>query len=229
MKKNIRNTALAIGLMALVMVGCKKDTFQNFEPTENLDYELQSMVNQAQDDGDLLEVYVDENTSEIAVQNEGISADYLVNEEDFSSPSNSSNQADNSRKHIADNSFIRCLAHLNLDSAQKRKLAIVLAEYKHCNASAIKRARSIHADLQKKFKELVAEQVKLYRNNEITKEEFEARIKRIRNAFHKELRELQLKDKLQDAFKNCHDKLLRQIHGILTERQWLAFVKCYKR
>lgn len=230
MKSNLKNTALAIGLMALGMVGCKKDTLnQNFATTENLDYQIQSLVNQTQTDGEALEVYVDNNTSEIAVQNEGISTDYLVSSEDFDGTVSSSDPSDNSRKHIRDNSFIRCLKQLKLDTTQMRKVGYVLAEYKHCNASAIKRARAIHAKLKDKYKELVEVQVKLYRNNEITKEELEARIKRIRMAFHKELRELQLKEKLNEAFKNCHDKLLRQLHGILTERQWDAFVKCYKR
>lgn len=230
MKRNLTNTALAIGLMALGMVACKKDTLnQNFSTTENLDYQIQSLVEQTQNESDVLEVYVDENTSQIEVQNEGISTDYLVSSEDIGGADNSSDPSTNARKHIRDNSFIRCLKQLKLDTSQMRKVGYVLAEYKHCNASAIKRARAIHADLQKKYKELVEAQVKLYRNNEITKEELAARIKRIRMAFHKELRELQLKEKLHEAFKNCHDKLLRQLHGILTERQWDAFVKCYKR
>ncbi|NUM32016.1 MAG: hypothetical protein HUU47_06800 [Bacteroidetes bacterium] len=230
MKRNLKNTALAIGLMALGMVGCQKDTLnQNFTDSENLDYQIQSLVTQTDNESDVLEVYLDDNTSEIAVQNEGIPTDYLVTSEDLSETSGAIGGNTDNRKHIKDNSFLRCLKGLGLDSDQYRKLAIILAEFKDCNASAIKRARTIHAELQKKYKELAEAQIKLYKNNEITKSELEARLKRIRMAFHKELRDLHLKEKLADAFKNCHDKMLRQLHGILTDRQWAAFVKCYKR
>lgn len=230
MKRNLKNTVLAIGLMALGMVGCQKDTLnQNFATSENLDYQIQSLVTQTDNESDVLEVYVNENTSEMSVENEGIPTDYLVTSEDMNGATGSMGDNSDKRKHIRDNSFIRCLKSLGLDDDQNKKLAIILAEYKDCNASAIKRARAIHAGLQDKYKELAAAQIKLYRNNEITKDELEARLKRIRMAFQKELRELHLKEKLHDAFKNCHDKMLRQLHGILTERQWAAFVKCYKK
>lgn len=80
-----------------------------------------------------------------------------------------------------------------------------------------------------KYKDLAAEQAKLLRAEKITKTEYEQRMARLRHAFQKELRELQLKDKVNEALKDCHAKFLRHLNSILTDRQWKAFVDCYKK
>jgi DNA anti-recombination protein RmuC len=139
---------------------------------------------------------------------------------------NLSGRHSSGRDDIRNHSFMRCLRDLKLDSAQMRQLRMALKDYNDCNTSAIHRARAIHAKLAAKYKDLAAEQAQLLKDGKITKAEFQQRIERIRKAFQKELRELQLKEKVNAALKDCHAKFLRQLNGILTERQWNAFVAC---
>ena len=229
MKRNFKNAALAIGIMALAFIGCRKEKMiLNPSLNDVSESDIQALVAQTESESESLEITYNEVTGEMYAANEGIAADYLVTEENFDvnpTPTGSNS----SENEVEDHSFIRCLKDLKLDEDQIKKIRIALGEYKDCKASAIKRARAIHEKLEAKYKELAEEQLKLLRAGKITKKEYEQRIARLRYAFQKELRELQLEEKLHEALKDCYSKFLRQLHGILTERQWKAFLNCYKK
>jgi hypothetical protein len=226
MKHYLKQAAFAFGIMAIALIGCRKESL-NLNPSLNpsSESEIQSLVIQTDQESEALETTFNESTNEIAVVNEGLAADYLVTEYDFNTESGS----DPANASSLNRSFIRCLKDLKLEEDQIKKIRMALTDYEDCKSSAIKRARAIHHDLVAKYRELAAEQAKLLRAGKITKAEFEQRISRLRHAFMKELRALQLKEKLNEALKNCHNKLLRQINGILNERQWKAFIACYKK
>jgi hypothetical protein len=228
MKRNFKKAALAFGIMALAFIGCRKEQL-NLNPAlnTNSETEIQALAVQTETEDNV--ILYDDVTNEMVAANEGISVDYLVNSDDLDENENLSGRHSSGRDDIRNHSFMRCLRDLKLDSAQMRQLRIALKDYNDCNASAVHRARAIHAKLAAKYKDLAAEQAQLLKDGKITKAEFQQRIERIRKAFQKELRELQLKEKVNAALKDCHAKFLRQLNGILTERQWNAFVTCYKK
>lgn len=228
MKRNFKKAALAFGIMALAFIGCRKEQL-NLNPAlnTNSETEIQALAVQTETEDNV--ILYDDVTNEMVAANEGISVDYLVNSDDLDENENLSGRHSSGRDDIRNHSFMRCLRDLKLDSAQMRQLRIALKDYNDCNASAVHRARAIHAKLATKYKDLAAEQAQLLKDGKITKAEFQQRIERIRKAFQKELRELQLKEKVNAALKDCHAKFLRQLNGILTERQWNAFVACYKK
>ena len=233
MKRNLKIALLAIGIMALTFTGCKKE-LMNVNPalTNFSETEIQALAVQSDAENEASEILYDEATNEMVAVNEGIAYDYLVTVEDFNN--SGAYRLDSmidarSTSNIKDHSFVRCLHGLKLEEDQIKKIRIALGGYNDCKASAIHRARAIHAHLVAKYKDLAHEQAKLLRAGKITKEEYEARIARIRHAFQKELRELQLKEKLNEALKDCYTKFLRQLNGILTERQWKAFLACHKK
>ena len=228
MKRNFKKAALAFGIMALAFIGCRKEQL-NLNPAlnTNSETEIQALAVQTETEDNV--ILYDDVTNEMVAANEGISVDYLVNSDDLDENENLSGRHSSGRDDIRNHSFMRCLRDLKLDSAQMRQLRIALKDYNDCNASAVHRARAIHAKLAAKYKDLAAEQAQLLKDEKITKAEFQQRIERIRKAFQKELRELQLKEKVNAALKDCHAKFLRQLNGILTERQWNAFVACYKK
>lgn len=228
MKRNFKKAALAFGIMALGFIGCRKEQL-NLNPAlnTNSETEIQALAVQTETEDNV--ILYDDATNEMVAANEGISVDYLVNSDDLDENETLSGRHSSGRDDIRNHSFLRCLKDLKLDSAQMRQLRMALKDYNDCNASAVHRARAIHAKLAAKYKDLAAEQAQLLKDGKITKAEFQQRIERIRKAFQKELRELQLKEKVNAALKDCHAKFLRKLNGILTERQWKALVACYKK
>lgn len=227
MKNLIKKSALVLGIAFIALTGCRKENVDlNSTINPSSESDIEALVTQTDQENESVAIIYDESSNEITASNEGIAADYLISEADLEAetPANST-----SASTLADQSFLRCLKSVNPDADQVKKLRIALADYEDCKASVIKRARAIHHDLVLKYRDLAKEQAKLLRLGKITKAEYEARIQRLRHAFKKELRALQLKDKVDAALKDCHAKLLRQIHAILSERQWKAFIDCYRK
>lgn len=233
MKRTLKISALVIGMMALALTGCKKDKLVEQNATTQAitsgDEDITALVIQAEEDDNNIEATYNESTEDISMENEGIAYDYLVEASDIDADESSQDAAVAKRKKIRQKSFIYCLRKTNPSKDQVRKLKYAIGEYAKCKESAIKRARAIYAKLHAKYKKLAHEQIRLYKAGKITKKELHQRLLRIRHAFKKELRELKLKEKLHTALKNCYKGLLKDIKGVLTERQWKAFVECYRR
>lgn len=230
MNRTLKISALAIGMMALVMTGCKKEKLveQNATTTQlaETDADILGLVNQADLVEDNMEVTYNESTEDLTMANDGIAADYLVEENDLDADENSNDATVAKRKNIRQNSFIKCLRTLDLSKDQVRKIKYSIKSFKNCRESSIKRARAIYAQLYAKYKKLAVEQIRLYKAGKITKKELVNRITRIRYAFHKELRSLKVK--VNAALKNCYKKFLTNLKGTLTDKQWIKFICCYK-
>jgi len=234
MNQTLKISALAIGMMAIVFTGCKKDKLVEQNATTSqladseTDIDILGLVDQADNADNNIEVIYNEGSEDLTMANDGIAADYLVEENDLDADENSSDATVAKRKNIRQNSFIKCLRTLDLKKDQVRKIKYSIGEYRNCRASAVKRARAIYAKLYAKYKALAVTQIRLYKAGKITKKELINRITRIRYAFHKELRTLKLKEKLDAALKNCYTKFLRNLKGVLTQKQWIQFICCYK-
>jgi hypothetical protein len=101
--------------------------------------------------------------------------------------------------------------------------------YKDCKDKAVIRAKTIYRELQVKYKTKYSRIYNAFINGSITREKFKTLVAELRIEFKKELRSLHLKEKLDENFKACFRKFLVGLHPILSERQWNAFVTCYKR
>lgn len=228
MKTHLKSVALAVGIMAVLITGCKREDLNPSNVITAQD-EIQALVAQTESEQTEPVITFDEVSGVMAAVNEGVAPDYQVIPEDLDADETSPNAGVRSRKPIRDHSFMRCLRNLHLDSTQRPQVKRALAEYHDCKTSALKRAAAIHHQLQVKYRDLAQQQMDSLKDSTITRAEYKARINRIQQAFQKELHELQLREKLGDALKACHDKFLRALNGILSDRQWKAFVACYRR
>ena len=184
--------------------------------------EINALVDQALTGLDLQEVYTDKPDMGIYMENDGIPADFLVEESDLESK-------DTLRQKIRDHSFVACLRGLNLAEKQVYEIKQDIKVYQECKEIAMQRAKAIYRDLQEKYK---AKYKKIYdalEGGSISKEKFITLVTELKIEFLRELKSLQVKEKLHGVFKNCFGIFLKDLNGILTERQWNAFVECYKR
>jgi len=87
----------------------------------------------------------------------------------------------------------------------------------------------IYRELSEKYKVKYQRLWNAYQDGTITKEEFREKVTELKAAFKKELREMHFKEKLDDTLKVCLRKFFKALHETLSERQWNAFVECYKQ
>jgi hypothetical protein len=210
-------------LVTLILFpGCKKENSTNHASYED---QIMIMVNKAGSDMDNQKVLTDDTSQTIYMINDGITADFLADDscmeenEQVISPEN---------KFIRDHSFIHCLRGLSLSETQKAKIIQDLRVYKGCTEYAIQRAKTIYHDLRESYKVKYQRLSNAYQNGSITREEFRKKVAELKTAFKKELREMHLKEKLDDALKSCLRKFFKSLHETLTTRQWNAFVECNK-
>jgi hypothetical protein len=208
-------------LVTLILFpGCKKENSNNQASYED---QILIMVNKAGSDMDNQEVLTDDASQTIYMINNGIAADFLADEscmeenEQVISPEN---------EFIRDHSFIHCLRGLSLSETQKAKIIQDLQVYKGCTEHAIQRAKTIYLDLRENYRIKYQRLWNAYQNGTITREELHKKVAELKAAFKKELREMHLKEKLDDALKSCLRKFFKALHETLTARQWNAFVEC---
>lgn len=224
----LKKLAVVFGMIAIGVVGCKKEDLNQIT-TSTSQSDIQALAVQAETENSNKEVLLIDATGNMEAVNAGIAYDYLVAKEDLTADERSSNAGVKARGPIREKSFIGCLRRLDLDSNQVGQIKTALANYADCKSSAISRARAIHQSLVDKYKALAQAQVQLYKDSTITKAELDQRLMRLRKAFAADLRDLELKEKIGDALKNCHLAFLKELKGILTERQWKAFVACHRK
>jgi hypothetical protein len=219
MKKVNQIPIILLSVVFIVFTACKK---QNEPAKVSPENEILALADLAINGLDEKEVYSDNPDLGIYMENEGIPPDFLVNETDMEGK-------DTLRAKIRDRSFIACLRGLNLEETQVTEIKKDLTTYRECNEQAMNRAKAIYRDLHEKYKAKYKRIYADFQNGTITKEKFKALITELKIHFLKELRSLHLKEKLDEAFKQCFRNFLKNLHSILTERQWNAFVECYKR
>ena len=228
MKNVIQKATLVLGVVLLAFTACKKQDMEKVVGSTT-ETDLIALVDQAGSDM-LIEEANDVTPDEgVALIDEGISADFLVVAADLDETEGPNGLDDKQRNHVRSHSFIACLRKVELSERQQMAIKKALANYENCKESAVKRARAIHAKLVAAYKEKFERLQKAFRNGDLTEKEYKEAVHRLRMAFNKELRSLQLHEKLDAAFKNCYKEFLGNVKNILTEKQWAAFVECHKR
>ena len=219
MKKVNRLLFIILIIALAAFTGCNK---QNDSATDPSGDEINALTDQAIKGFETQEVYSDEPEKSIYMQDNGIPPDFLVEETDLEGK-------DTLRKHIRDHSFIECLRGLNLTEAQKSEIKKGIREYRDCKEDAVNRAKAIYRELVEKYKIQYERLREALKNGTISKEKFKELVIELKIEFRRELHGLQMNEKLHDAFKTCFRRFLKDLHSILTEWQWKAFVECYKR
>lgn len=227
MNKMIQKATVVLGVALIAFSACKKDNVQNIVTATD----ETALVAQAGADMDNVGVYSDNNNANIYMDNDGIAAEFLVEEVDgdLISAAAGGGADDSVRNRIREHSFIRCLHGLSLTDTQKLQIRMALRNYAGCKEAAVKRARAIYAELQKLYRAKAEKYLQAYKAGKITKDELETAMRDLRIAFKKELRAKHLDEKLDAAMKACFGEFVGKLHHILSEEQWKAFVKCHRR
>lgn len=225
--------ALVLGVALTAFTACKKENVQSIVAANTAETDRTALVDQAGTDMNAVDPGNDAPEMGVYLVDEGISADFLATEADYSddlvpAAGNDSNEL-RLRDYVKAHSFVACLHRIKLSNDQIAATKKAMASYEDCKKSAVTRARDIYAKLKASYKEKADRLLAAYKNGDITKDQLEAKMKDLRIAFLKELRSLQLQDKVQDAFKKCYRSFLEDMHSILTEAQWKQFVMCHKR
>lgn len=223
MKKLCSISFIVILGTMVILSACKKENSGNQASYED---QIMIMVNKAQSDMDNQEVLTDNSSHTIYMINDGIAVDFLADE---SYMDENGQEISAEIKFIRDHSFIHCLRGLSLSEDQKAGIKQDLRVYKACTQQAIQRAKTIYHELREKYKVKYQRLWNAYQDGTLTKEEFLKKVTELKAAFKKELREMHYKEKLDDALKVCLRKFFNALRETLSERQWNAFVECYKQ
>ncbi len=215
MKLKFISTGLALALIMMIAVtGCKKETVI---ADDSAKYEAQLIIDDA--DKSYNEVVVSEGgeTTEFSAENEGLPEAYTLIETDMD---------DAGFKRGVDKRYFACLKKLNLSDTQVAQLRKALRAFEECKAMDIKRHREAYAKLLLRIENGRKELVAQLKNGKITRAQFEKGIQELRADFIKSLR--YIKESYAKTLKACYEKFLRASREILTDRQWKAFVDCYR-
>lgn len=120
-----------------------------------------------------------------------------------------------------------CLSKLGLDTIQIQKIRRAFAAYEDCKASIVKRHAAAFSQLIERRNAAMQTLVKMRRNGNITQKEFVNKVKELNRKF-KQAR-FELAEKSRAALDNCYKKMLGALKDVLTDRQWKAFVDCYRK
>jgi hypothetical protein len=210
---------ISIVLLLVVFTACTKQNETTRVPSED---EIIALTDKAITGMDTQEIYTDDTCQVFYMKNDGISFDFLVEETDLEGK-------DTLRQKIRDHSFIACLRLLNLTETQVSEIKQDIKVYRECKGNAVQRAKAIYRELHEKYKAKYKRIYAALQDGSISKEKFKTLVAELKIEFRRELKSLQLKEKLHEAFKNCFRIFLKDLHSILTERQWNAFIECYKR
>ncbi|MEZ4805232.1 MAG: hypothetical protein R2852_07060 [Bacteroidia bacterium] len=222
MKKKLNIWIAAVAFAAVLFTACSKEETQiNTSPSASELSIPEIDVLSTIADEEFINSEIDGGTEaeEFTVQNDGIPDAYQVSESslDFNS---------NAKRGLHVDRFKACLSKLKLSSDQIMKLRHLYKEYQGCNASIIKRYKHALRQMQIKYNGKYHALVKALRNGRITKAEFEKHVKVLRAEFKRAKYNLAVKSRA--ALKTCYIKMLRGMHGVLNDRQWKAFVNCYR-
>lgn len=215
-----RNNIFRIAGFALILLftatGCKKEKVQQ-AIEDNTRYEVEAMMNDADESYNKAEFTEGDETTEFQAENEGLHEAYTLIETDMD---------DAGFKRGLEKRFLSCLRKLNLSDTQVAQMRKAFRAYEECKANDVRLHREaykkLHIRIEAKRKELIA----LLRDGKISRQQFEEKMKMLRADFHDSLREI--KKKHAAHLKLCYEKFLRHLKSIMTDRQWKAFVDCYR-
>jgi hypothetical protein len=221
MKNQILKTGILLFAAAtFTLSSCKKEMVtpivETAQEVTNNDINLTVIADQV--DADYLALEIDGGDENIAFSslNDGLIEEYLLGASSFDKSEKGNN-----------NKLIRCLKGVDLSSDQIAKIRKALAAYEDCKATSIKKHRAAYGELKDKVEAARKELVKKYRNEEITKEEFQKGMKSLRERFNNALKNI--KASYAKSLRACFEKFLGHLKEILSEKQWKAFLDCYKK
>ncbi|MFH1936312.1 MAG: hypothetical protein ABIK52_01960 [Bacteroidota bacterium] len=214
--------ASAIG----ILTGCQKE--QSPDSYLSANDQIINLVDQAWGRMASEDLFPENPSLGIEMLNEGIAADFLLDETYLDETPEPTNSNPANWYYVRDHSLIFCLRGLQLSDEQITNLKRGLRAYEACKEHAVQRARSVYRELRMEYQQVFQRLINAYRNGTLTEREFKHKIAALRAEFRHELCRLHLREKLDQAFKRCLSSFMVELHGILTERQWSAFVECYR-
>jgi len=224
MKRETLFILLVAGLF-LSLPACKKT--QVAEQTLSTEEALTIMTDRAWNQMASEDLFPEDPSAGIGMRNDGISADFLLDETYLDDNQNQYGGNLDERIFIRDHSLIRCLRGLNLTEEQVPDVKRGLRKYEACKDHAVKRIRAIYRELKTEYDRKFHRLLRAYREGSITEREFIRKVKELRAEFRSKLLGMHLKEKLDAALKKCLREFLAGLKEVLTERQWNAFITCY--
>lgn len=222
MKNTFKLPIAAIALLVFAASCSKEDTSissANAGSTELVLPEVDQLGIQADEAFINTEFTGGTETEDFAISNDGIPDQYMVTASTVDDMV-SGKRDGNARRMRA------CLSELELSGEQITKIRVVFGHYEDCNKSIIHRHREAMKNLTDSMNAKLKLLVEALKNGRITKDQFEANVKEMRSRFS--TIRIALAEKSRAAMKECYTRMLRGLNQILTERQWKAFVICYK-
>jgi hypothetical protein len=216
--KNIKAIYTGLALSAIMIfaaTGCKKEAVTVVD--DSTQYTAEALINDADLNYNNATFIEGTETTEYSAENEGMPEVYTLIETDMD---------DAGFKRGLEKRFFTCLKKLDLTDSQAIRLRKSLRAYEECKAADIKAHREAYAKLLAKTEGLRKEYAAQLKNKKITKAEYEAKMKALKQEFEKGLK--YIKTTFAKRLNACYDKFVRAMKEILTERQWKAFVACYK-
>jgi len=217
--RTIRKFGSMLVIAAFVLTGCRKENVKEFIKTQEEQNPEEVVMTEITDltDAEYLAVEIEGGTEGEAFSspNEGLPEVYLLEENSFDLLGK-----DGGPK------FIRCLKGSDLSKEQVMKVRRALAAFHGCKADAVKRHRGAYSELKAKVDHARKELIAQFRNGKITEKEFKVKMMELRKRFHQGVKNI--KTSYAHTLRACYGKFLRQIHGILSDRQWAGFTKCLR-
>jgi len=215
MKLKFIYTGIALAVITIFTVtSCKKETQM---VDDSAKYDAQLIIDDADNSYNAVTITEGTETTEFGAENEGMPEAYTLVETDMD---------DAGFKRGVDKRFFACLKKLNLTDTQVVQLRKALRAYEECKAVDISRHREAYAKLLLRVENSRKELIAQLKNGKITKAEFEQKMKALRADFEQSLK--YIKASFAKTLKACYEKYMRANKEILTERQWKAFVDCYR-
>jgi len=215
--------AFAAGLI-FALAGCQKD--QSIDQNISGDDQIGLLVEQSWNRMASEDLFPENPSFGIEMLNEGIAADFLLDETYLDEMPDPANDNPANWYYIRDHSFLHCLSGLQLSDEQISTIRGTMQGYEACKENAVQCARAVYRELRMEYQQTFHRLVSAYRNGTLTEREFRRKVAELRTEFRHELRRLHLREKLDQAFKRCLREFMETLHGVLTDRQWRSFVEC---
>lgn len=223
MKNKMNLLMIAVAAITILLASCSKepksDISSNAGTNELNIPEMDVLATQADESFMNSEVQGGTETEEFTMESDGLPDAYQVSES--TADEINSTKRDGSARRLR-----ACLSKLELDADQIAKIRRLFKAYEDCKHSIIIRHGQALRQLLHAYNEKREALVKALRNGRITKAEFEENMKTLRVELQRHKNELASKARV--ALKNCYKNMLRGLHSVMTERQWKAFVNCYR-
>lgn len=215
----ILKSALVLTVAFLMsIVGCKKESVSN-NNTDALiaEQEIVNVIDETSTKYEDATVVEGTESVEFMAENEGLPESYMLIEQDMD---------DAGFKRLEEKRFIRCIKNLNLTDSQVLRLRLALRNYENCKAEDIKKHREAYKSLRDRIENIRKEWVAKLRKGDITEAQFKEKMGKLRNEFSEGLK--RIKESYAKTLRACYEKFVRAIKLTLTERQWKAFIECYR-